>query len=181
MWPGVTAFPDWFARNVQSWLNNEFLQFFNKDTGFDIDFPCPYPCDHPEETVKEGGFPPDPPPLRVPPRPLPGFPSEFQPPKSHNKREAFPDAEKDIVERATFDLPLLAESISKRASPGSAMGLPGRDLINPKYVIQNATGSISNLTVDTDIVHENGYVEYDTHNLYGTSMLEPASRDLICS
>jgi alpha-glucosidase len=50
-------------------------------------FPSPYPCDHPEATAKEVGFPPKPPPLRVPPRPLPGFPSEFQPPPSKSKRE----------------------------------------------------------------------------------------------
>jgi alpha-glucosidase len=134
-------------------------------------FPCPYPCDHPEATAKEAGFPPKPPPLRVPPRPLPGFPSEFQPPTSKSKREAIANVDGTVIEREYFELPRLTRSMSKRAAPGSSMGLPGRDLINPKYTIQNAAGSISNLTVDTDIVHENGYVEYDTHNLYGTSKL----------
>lgn len=37
VWPGVTAFPDWFSSNVQEYWNNEFLQFFNEETGFDID------------------------------------------------------------------------------------------------------------------------------------------------
>jgi alpha-glucosidase len=52
------------------------------------------------------------------------------------------------------------------------IGLEDRDLINPPYAIANEAGGISNKTIDTDIVHAGeGYVEYDTHNLYGTSML----------
>ncbi len=59
-------------------------------------------------------------------------------------------------------------------------GLPDRDLINPPYQIQNAAGSLSNKTIDTDIVHSNGLVEYDTHNLYGAMMSE-ASRQAMLS
>lgn len=55
------------------------------------------------------------------------------------------------------------------------LGLPGRDLINPEYKIQNAAGSISNLTAPTDIVNYDGTHQYDTHNLYG-SMMSVASR-----
>jgi len=57
--------------------------------------------------------------------------------------------------------------VHARQAPGSMLGLPGRDLINPKYMIHNAAGSLSNKTIDTDIHHYNGLVEYDTHNLYG--------------
>jgi alpha-glucosidase len=32
-------------------------------------------------------------------------------------------------------------------------------------------GGISNKTVLTNIIHENGIAEYDVHNIYGTSML----------
>jgi alpha-glucosidase len=58
----------------------------------------------------------------------------------------------------------------QEASSGSKLGLPGRNLIDPPYVIQNAAGSLSNKTISTDIRHYNGLVEYDTHNLYGTMM-----------
>lgn len=37
VWPGVTAFPDWFHPKTQEYWNNEFLSFFDKDTGVDID------------------------------------------------------------------------------------------------------------------------------------------------
>lgn len=50
------------------------------------------------------------------------------------------------------------------------MGLPGRNVTYPPYEIQNAAGSLSNKTINTDITHYNGLVEYDTHNLYGTMM-----------
>lgn len=55
------------------------------------------------------------------------------------------------------------------------MGLPGRDLINPPYTVHDAAGSISNLTLNTDLIHANGLAEYDTHNLFGT-MMSAASR-----
>ena len=66
--------------------------------------------------------------------------------------------------------------VTRRQTTGSMLGLPGRDLINPPYQIHNAAGSISNLTLRTDLVHANGLVEYDTHNLYGT-MMSVTSRD----
>lgn len=71
--------------------------------------------------------------------------------------------------------------ITKRQSTtGSMMGLSGRDLINPLYPIHNAAGGISNKTLNTDLVHQDGYVEYDTHNLYGT-MMSSTSRDAMLS
>ena len=50
------------------------------------------------------------------------------------------------------------------------MGLPNLDYINPPYAIRNAAGSISDLTIQTNLIHSNGLAEYDTHNLYGTMM-----------
>lgn len=58
------------------------------------------------------------------------------------------------------------------------MGLPNRELIDPPYKIKNAAGGLSNKTLDTDLVHHNGLVEYDTHNLYGT-MMSSASREAL--
>ncbi|KAL4873835.1 glycosyl hydrolases family 31-domain-containing protein [Aspergillus spectabilis] len=78
------------------------------------------------------------------PRPLPGFPDSLQP--ASLKR-------------------------SLRRARGDKLGLPSRDLLNPKYSIQNAAGHISMNTIQTDNVHSGeGYVEYDTHSLYGTMM-----------
>ncbi len=61
--------------------------------------------------------------------------------------------------------------------PGSMKGLPGRELLNPPYNISNYIpwGNLSVQTIPTNLYHENGLAEYDTHNLYGT-MMSSASR-----
>lgn len=156
VWPGLTAFPDWFNPVTAPWWNGEFNIFFSPESGVDIDglwidmneasnF-CPYPCTDPAGYAIENDLPPSPPPVRSNPRPLPGFPSDFQP--SGSKR-----------------------SVKRASTKGKKVGLPGRDLINPPYQIANAAGSLSNKTIDTDLIHAGeGYAEYDTHNLYGTMM-----------
>ena len=169
VWPGVTAFPDWFNDATQGYWNGEFDSFFSADNGIDIDglwidmneasnF-CTYPCSDPQGYATENGFPPTPPPVRPgSPIPLPGFPADFQPGAGST------------------------QSLEKRqATSGSMIGLSGRDLINPPYQIHNAAGGLSNKTLDTDLVHAGaGYVEYDTHNLYGT-MMSSTSRGAMLS
>ncbi|PGH30431.1 alpha-glucosidase [[Emmonsia] crescens] len=155
VWPGVTAFPDWFHPNAENYWVNEFAQFFDPQTGVDIDglwidmnepanF-CDYPCENPEKFAIDKKFPPEPPAVRPNPRPIPGFPSKFQPPHSRAKRAD---------------------------GHGHKKGLPNRNLIDPPYKIDNKAGSISEKTADTDLVHANGLVEYDIHNIYGSMMSE---------
>lgn len=90
VWPGVTAFPDWFHPNTQDYWNSEFLSFFDADSGVDIDALwidmnepsnfCDYPCADPEEYASSNGFPPQPPAIRLgSPRAIAGFPDDFQP------------------------------------------------------------------------------------------------------
>jgi alpha-glucosidase len=157
VWPGVTVFPDWFNDKTPAWWNGEFNIFFDSETGIDIDglwidmneasnF-CSWPCLDPQSYAEENDYPPTPPAVRPNPRPLPGFPSDFQPSGSQRFRK-----------RADNGL-------------GQQIGLSGRDLINPPYQIANAAGSLSNKTIDTELIHAGGYAEYDTHNLYGTSKL----------
>lgn len=156
MWPGVTVFPDWFNEDTAPYWNGEFNIFFDPDTGVDIDglwidmneasnF-CPWPCPDAEAYARENNLPPAPPPVRPNPRPLPGFPPDFQPP-----------AAKRSMKRA--------DSVK-----GKKAGLPGRNLLDPPYKIANAAGVLSDKTIATNLIHAGeGYAEYDTHNLYGTS------------
>lgn len=153
MWPGVTAFPDWFKEGTQEYWNEQFGDFFSAEDGVDIDglwidmneganF-CPFPCSDPFAYAEEADLPPAPPPVRPSnPRPLPGFPKDFQP----------------------------SSKVRRDSTKGNKLGLPGRDLLNPAYKIDNVAGVLSNLTIHTDIIHEGEeYSEYDTHNLYGAS------------
>ncbi|KAJ5578705.1 Glycoside hydrolase family 31 [Penicillium hispanicum] len=167
VWPGVTVYPDWFNPETQAYWNGEFRQFFDKQEGVDIDglwidmneasnF-CPWPCRDPAGYAQQNNLPPAPPAVRSPPRTLPGFPYDFQPKHSRSKKRT-------VNPRA-------------RDTKGRKAGLPGRDLIAPQYQIANAAGSLSNKTIDTDLIHAGqGYAEYDTHNLYGT-MMSSASRE----
>ncbi|KAI5269131.1 alpha-glucosidase [Aureobasidium subglaciale] len=163
VWPGVTAFPDWFASGTQEYWTDEFTTFFNADTGVDIDALwidmneasnfCPWPCSDPSGYAAANGFPPIAPEVRANTGySIPGFPADFQPGSSSRK--------------------------VKRQSNSTAthLGLPGRNLVDPPYTINNDAGSLSNKTIDTDLIHENGLTMYDTHNLYGT-MMSTASRD----
>ncbi|KAF3481155.1 alpha-glucosidase [Arthroderma uncinatum] len=164
VWPGVTAFPDWFHPGVQDYWNNEFKLFFDPEKGIDIDALwidmneaanfCEWPCSDPEAWERDHDLPPAPPPVRSIPRPLPGFPEELQPEGSK------------IVKRDE-------EKVSSKG------GLPGRDLIDPPYQIHNEAGSISNRTMDTNLIHANGLAEYDTHNLYGTMMSSVSRKSLL--
>lgn len=62
-------------------------------------------------------------------------------------------------------------------TPGSMLGLPGRNLIDPPYNISNhqGDGALSVQTIPTNLYHRNGLNEYDAHDLYGT-MMSTASR-----
>ncbi|PNP42332.1 hypothetical protein TGAMA5MH_06014 [Trichoderma gamsii] len=199
VWPGVTVFPDWFSANVTSYWNGQFQTFFNADTGLDIDalwidmnepsnFPCNFPCDDPYKAAI--GYPPAPPAVRSPPRPLPGWPCDFQPGGCHSKRDD--QSQMLQINAGSGVLPVdvkASASVSTTTTDnnsGNQKGLPGRDLLYPKYPIHNKAayqvswnsdkGGISNHTVNTDLIHQNGLAMYDTHNLYGT-MMSSASRD----
>jgi alpha-glucosidase len=140
VWPGPTVFPDWFHPFTQQYWDNEFLMFFDPDTGVDIDelwinmneaanF-CDWPCSNPVRFAEETG---NPLPLRHvrnnSGRSIAGFPLGFQP-----------------------SVLLEYRSPHSRQPSGTStwLGLPGRDLITPRYEIGNAAGSISNKTIVTD-------------------------------
>ncbi|KAE9375347.1 glycoside hydrolase family 31 protein [Stipitochalara longipes BDJ] len=187
VWPGVTVFPDWFNTDIQNYWNNEFSIFFSPQNGVNVDglwidmnepsnFPCNFPCDNPYAAAV--GYPPAPPALRTPPRPLPGFPCDFQPPGTKCSGSK---------QRREIEVPVAVPMLqmTERQASGQELGLPGRDLLYPKYAIHNAAaytyadnaagGGISNHTVNTDVIHQNGLAMYDTHNLFGT-MMSTASR-----
>lgn len=195
VWPGVTVFPDWFSANIAQYWNGEFARFFDKDTGVDIDgswidmnepsaFPCFFPCDDPFTTAI--GYPPEPPAVRShSPRPIPGFPCEFQPEGTDCKRSGALEA-RDVTPKAPASA---VPSTLRRDTSSKWKGLPGRDLLFPKYSIHNKAayldswnaehGGLSNKTVQTDIIHENGLAEYDVHNIYGSSMPFPFPSSLL--
>ncbi|KAF5349670.1 hypothetical protein D9756_008864 [Leucocoprinus leucothites] len=68
VWPGVTVYPDWFNPRIAEYWNNEFLDFYDPETGIDIDGAwidmnepasfCNLPCDDPFQQAIEQSLPP---------------------------------------------------------------------------------------------------------------------------
>ena len=181
-----------FHPDTAEWWNNEFLTFFDADEGVDIDAlwidmneAANFNLfgDDVEETAEERNMPPPRPALRSQPRPIPGFPEEFQPgsapypPDSQAyappwlAADAAPNTKRDAV-------PAISSPIEKRQAAGQELiGYPDRNFLAPPYQIDNENtydeyGGLSNYTLDTDIIHYDGHVELDTHNLYGAMMSE---------
>lgn len=183
VWPGVAVFPDWFAEGVDEYWTNEFSIFFDADKGVDIDalwidmnepssFPCYFPCD---AYASDDGYPPEPPPVREVPRPLPGWPCSFQPPGSdcnNGSTSSVSKREPERFEPLPRDFKSDSLVLHTRAGKGDQKGLPGRDLLFPEYAIHNKAaymdswnaeeGGISNKTVQTDVIAQNGLAQYDS-------------------
>ncbi|KAL5119889.1 hypothetical protein ACEQ8H_002251 [Pleosporales sp. CAS-2024a] len=177
VWPGTAVFPDWFHSSTQGYWNSEFSSFFNSDTGVDIDALwidmnepsnfCEYPCTNPGATTAQDN---------------PGISLRGAAPRlSHGivknqggiwTAQSSLNTKKKKKKRHTAPVEVALDEISRRQSntTGAKKGLPGRDLLNPAYKIHNAFLALSNKTANTDIIHQGGWAEYDTHNLYGTMM-----------
>jgi alpha-glucosidase len=159
VWPGVTAFPDWFHSNTQSYWDNEFAAFFDAETGVDIDAlwidmnePANF-VDYPHEDTEaeDGGVTQ----TKVADLSLQEASSQLVTP------QAVPLQAKA---RNTVPQPQGREP-KPHQEGGTKKGLPGRDLLNPSYKINNHLGPLSNRTAETDLIHEGEWTEYDTHNM----------------
>ncbi|KAI9149513.1 putative alpha/beta-glucosidase agdC [Paramyrothecium foliicola] len=181
VWPGVTVWPDWTHPNASEYWTERFQETFSPESGVDIDGVwidmnepanmCNYPCSDPEREAQRMGFPPRPPPLREPPRHIPGFPSTVQDKStSHDVNQG--------AEQQPLGPPaeLKGRDTSvKSLHPAAAhvrVDHEGDDLAAPPYKIRNhAPGAaLGSRTMSTKLQHANGLWEYDTHNIYGTTM-----------
>jgi alpha-glucosidase len=79
------------------------------------------------------------------------------------QQPAFPPPAK--VKRSSHGVEDTTKNIARQTNGAPKLGLQGRNLTVPSYQISNTFGALSNKTVDTDLVHQGGWVEYDTHNL----------------
>lgn len=127
---------------------------------------CEYPCTNPEARASEDMLK------------AAGLSSASQSLGTRKAREdekAVENYSNKRVKRTDAPVKVERELVERQSSSASKKGLPNRDLINPKYKINNAMGSLSNKTANTDLIHQGGWAEYDTHNLYG-AMMSSASR-----
>ncbi|KAH7384493.1 alpha-glucosidase precursor [Pyrenochaeta sp. MPI-SDFR-AT-0127] len=165
-WPGAVVWPDWFAPNTQKWWTDEILSSFDADTGIDLDgiwvdmneasnFCEDQNC-NPRQKAINDGIPPMPenPPRPNTGRPIPGFPSSFQPNSSTSA---------SVKTRNS-------KPLSRRQSEGDMKGYPDREWFYPKYHINSHRGDLSQYTIYTNTSNYDGSRQYDTHNVYGHMM-----------
>jgi hypothetical protein len=137
VWPGVTVWPDWFNNNTHEFWKTEFANFFNPETGIDIDGVwidmnepasfCKWPCLDPFAEAINQGLPP-------------------------NRTSLPPPA----------DAPLPIDPAVQRRSELYRRTSQYTDVLFPPYAINNAAGNLSDNTAFTDVVHANGLIMYDT-------------------
>ncbi|KAH7304269.1 family 31 glycoside hydrolase [Stachybotrys elegans] len=175
------------------WIDmNEPANFYNR--------PYPGNNTTPEKFAENDGIPPQAPPVRDgPDAPIPGFPDSLQPNfASNGAAVAKRDVPDQIKLRAPIGSRRNrgggrwrstsrvwgqggpgrlgnkwqnGKQTGSGCGPDECRGLPNRELIRPPFMIQNGAGpTLSDSTADTDLVQSGGYVQYDTHSLYGAMM-----------
>ncbi|KAH9904359.1 glycoside hydrolase family 31 protein [Xylariomycetidae sp. FL2044] len=181
-WAGVVVWPDWMKPETQTWWTNEILEFFDPETGLDVDgiwndmneasnF-VPNITMDPALVAELGNNPPEPqnPPRNNTGRPIPGFPDDFQPQPSSNLSRTQMRTEMGAREEALR---------LRQETTGDMKGLPDRDLFTPPYHLNSHNGELSDSTIFTNTSNSDGTVQYDTHNLYGTTMARTTRRALL--
>lgn len=162
-WAGEVVWPDYHSEEGHDWWTDEMELFFSPETGLDVDGVwndmnevsnfCPDIDCNPAQHAADTNTPPQPANAPRPNtgRPIPGFPDDFQP----------------------------NSTLSRRASNGSKLGLSDRDFFYPPYAIHNALGNLSRSTLWTNITNHDGSRQYDTHNMYGLTMVKATYDGLI--
>jgi alpha-glucosidase len=118
---------------------------------------CDYPCDDPTAKTAQD-------PISLTARDE-GAEQSLATKKVRSAEELAQSPSKEKVQREDNLAQVQTRELVERQNSGSKKGLPGRDLINPLYKINNVLGSLSNRTANTDLIHQGGWTEYDTHNL----------------
>ncbi|KAL1754868.1 glycoside hydrolase family 31 protein [Schizophyllum commune] len=140
VWPGVTVYPDWFHEKTQEYWSLMYAHFFDPDTGIDADGSW-IDMNEPSNMFDRNSDK-----------------DIFQQAKDGNL-----PPERNEANKPDHNAPIFQNSTARRQ-------LAKRDIMDPPYDIDNAYGELSAKTADMNIKHQNGLVEYDTHNLFGLSM-----------
>ncbi|KAI5988848.1 glycoside hydrolase family 31 protein [Pisolithus orientalis] len=180
VWPGYTAFPDWFSDNAVEWWTEALM---NWSTNGGVEFSgiwldmnevssfCGYSCGTGANFSALA-------PLSVVNITVVGYP------ECYNETVSGPSGNMTVNGTPTYSCSDMSGSrasvvvrtntrtvTSARRSVGTGIGAGGETGINvtyPPYAIHNSFGALSVNTVATNATHAGGYLELDVHNLFGT-------------
>ncbi|KAF8587460.1 glycoside hydrolase family 31 protein [Ramaria rubella] len=188
VWPGYTVFPDWFAKNTQEYWTEALTNWSRSGVNFSgiwldmneassfCDGSCGTGIDISNTSV---------------PFLLPGVPGNpiTQYPEGYNATISGSSGNITVNGSLTFGAGGGTTVLSKRGI-GEA-GLKGADVNAPPYAIHNGNGRLSIHTLATNATHAPGYLELDTHNMWGLmeekathnalSTLHPGQRPFLIS
>ncbi|KAI8981496.1 alpha glucosidase [Pilobolus umbonatus] len=135
VWPGYTAFPDWFHPNIGQYWDKEIIDWVNliglDGLWIDMNEPSSFCLGSCGTGKVDAGVQPYP--------------------------WTFPQEERDAIH---------AEQENALIALGNPPG-ETRNLLYPKYAINNGAGNLSEATVAMTALHYGGVPHYDLHNLYG--------------
>ncbi|KAJ6468608.1 glycosyl hydrolases family 31-domain-containing protein [Mycena vitilis] len=174
VWPGYTVFPDWFAENTLSWwteaLKNwsaggvEFSGIWldmNEASSF-CDGSCGTGIDISNTST---------------PFILPGEPGNLigEYPEGYNATISGPSGNITVNGTLTYGATAAPGLVTRGVGAGNQTGV---ELNAPPYAIHNANGELANHALATNATHAGGYVELDTHNLWGLMEAEATHKAL---
>ncbi|KAI5991745.1 glycoside hydrolase family 31 protein [Pisolithus orientalis] len=180
VWPGYTAFPDWFSDNAVEWWTEALMNWSANGgvefSGIWLDMNevssfCGYSCGTGANFSALA-------PLSVVNITVVGYP------ECYNETVSGPSGNMTVNGTPTYSCSDMSGSrasvvvrtntrtvTSARRSVGTGIGAGGETGINvtyPPYAIHNSFGALSVNTVATNATHAGGYLELDVHNLFGT-------------
>ncbi|KAL1727755.1 glycoside hydrolase family 31 protein [Schizophyllum commune] len=168
VWPGVTVYPDWFHEKTQEYWSLMYAHFFDPDTGIDADGSW-IDMNEPSN-VSPATFHLD---MVINDATLQMFDRNSDKDIFQQAKDGNLPPERNEANKPDHDAPIFEDGTARRQ-------LAKRDIMDPPYDIDNAYGELSAKTADVgskadkfvqmNIKHQNGLVEYDTHNLFGLSM-----------
>ncbi|KAG6327535.1 hypothetical protein ID866_11554, partial [Astraeus odoratus] len=182
VWPGYTAFPDWFANNTEAWWT-EALKNWSTTGGIefngiwlDMNEPSSFCSDSCGTGQNLSALAP----LSLTDITVSGYP------ECYNETLWGPSGNMTINGTSTYScagpivtttagvlkqkrmgLRTRAFNLKTRRGIGAG-GETGIDVNSPPYAIHNAAGALSTNTVATNATHAGGFIDLDVHNLFGT-------------
>ncbi|KAF8587489.1 glycoside hydrolase family 31 protein [Ramaria rubella] len=177
VWPGYTVFPDWFANNTQQYWTDALTNWSRSGVNFsgiwldmnEISSFCDGSCGT-GINISNTSIP----------TLLPGAPGNLVTdyPEGYNATISGPSGNITVNGSLTFGAGSETGTFSKRGIGES--GLEGVNINAPPYAIHNGNGALWVHTLATNATHAPGYLELDTHNMWGL-MEEKATHNALAA